>query len=96
MNEKQAIDRYQTASPPEYDEIYKECDNCQQEVEYITPDADLCGDCYYEQYHGAVIDALTRTIELVMKHHEHGKTEDRQNAIQMLTRAMLKLEDIPE
>ena len=87
-------DQWKTAYPPEWDDPDL-CEKCEShEVEFY--DANLCGDCYYEQHHGELIDTLTKAIDHVQKHFEQHNKHDYENAMQLIARAQIKLEEIPE
>ena len=71
-------DTYKLDYPPEYDRINL-CDACQNhEVEF--EETQLCGDCYYERNHGAIIEMLDDAIRHLQEHFENGKDTSMKHA----------------
>ena len=92
MHSIPGYDNWKLASPPEYDQV-PICEACEvEEAEYS--DCTLCPDCYYERHHGEIIDTLTQAMKEVQDHFDNGNQAHYNNALELIQRAEIKLEDI--
>lgn len=85
-------DTWKLDYPPEYDDFHA-CTACEShEVEF--EEEELCGDCYYERNHGAVIQLLDDAIRHLQKHFDNGTDADMKQAdalVNFAKRQMLEI-----
>lgn len=85
-------DNWKLDYDPRYDDFHT-CTACEShEVEF--EDAALCGDCYYECHHGAIIQMLDDAIRSLQKHFDNGKDADMKQADALVSFAKRQILEI--
>ena len=92
MNSINGYDSWKLDYPPEYDDFCA-CVVCEaHEVEF--EEDELCGDCYYERHHGAVIQILEDAVRSLQKHFDNGKDADMKHADALVSFAKRQILEI--
>ena len=92
MHGIKGYDNWKLSYPPEYDQMHR-CTSCEDhEVEF--EEEELCGDCYYEKYHGAIIQMLEDAVRRLQQHFDNGRDKDIKHADTLVSLAKRQILDI--